>query len=191
MPFRVPAPVWAVPKALAVMVLGAVLVVTLGVGDARAAVEPAVSPVAAGSGRTQLSLSVVPGWRRDMLSRVNAVRAAAGVAPLRPCPALRRSAQGYATLMATDDHYGHVGPDGSQPWDRIQRQGYVWRAAAENIAAGQLTIAQVMSAWVASPAHYADLVNPVFRHVGFGHAGDVDSTYGSYWVQNFGRGHGC
>jgi uncharacterized protein YkwD len=93
--------------------------------------------------------------------------------------------------MATDDHYGHVGPDGSQPWERMRQQGYAWRAAAENIAAGQMTIDQVMSAWVASTPHYTDLVNPVFRHVGFGHAHNAGSTYGHYWVQNFARGRGC
>jgi uncharacterized protein YkwD len=143
------------------------------------------------SGAVQASEPSVLGWRQDMLVRVNAVRAAAGVPPVRACAALRRSAQSYAGLMASTDSFGHIGPDGSQPWDRMRSQGYTYRTAAENIAAGQGSVDQVMREWIASPAHYANLVNPLFRHVGFGHAGDASSTYRGYWVQDFARGGGC
>jgi uncharacterized protein YkwD len=139
----------------------------------------------------QSAVAVTPGWRKTMMARINAVRAEAGVAPLRPCPALRRSAQEYATLMSTRDHYGHVGPDGSQPQERMQVQGYVWSAIAENIAAGQRSIDEVMAAWEGSPGHYANLVNPAYRHVGLGHWTSGGSRYGHYWVQDFGRGSGC
>lgn len=125
------------------------------------------------------------------MTRINAVRAAAGVRPLNPCPALRRSAQEYAMLMSARDHYGHTGPDGSQPGERMLRQGYRWRAAAENIAAGQRSVDEVMADWVSSPGHYANLVNPALRHVGLGHASSLTSGYGDYWVQNFARGRGC
>jgi uncharacterized protein YkwD len=132
-----------------------------------------------------------PGWRGEMLAQINAVRAAAGVPPVKPCPALRRSAQQYATVMSTHDHFGHVGPEGSQPVERVMREGYRWRAFAENIAAGQRTVTGVMAAWVASPGHYANLVNPAYRHVGLGHASTDTGSYGDYWVQDFGRGRGC
>lgn len=94
-------------------------------------------------------------------------------------------------LMSARDHYGHTGPDGSQPGERMLREGYRWRAAAENIAAGQRSVEEVMAGWVSSPGHYANLVNPVLRHVGLGHASSPTSGYGDYWVQNFARGRGC
>lgn len=134
---------------------------------------------------------VAPGWRKEMMARINEVRTAAGVRRLKPCPALRRSAQEYAMLIATRNHLGHVGPDGSQPGERMLRQGYRWRATAENIAAGQRSIDEVMAGWVSSPGHYANLVNPALRHVGLGHASSRASGYGDYWVLNFGRGRGC
>ena len=130
------------------------------------------------------------GWRHEMLAAVNEVRAAAGVAPVRPCPALRRAAQAYAALMAADSFVAHEGPDGRAPGDRIRGEGYAWTALAENLAAGQRSIGEVMAAWVASPAHYANLVHPALRHVGFGHA-SANGGYGAYWVQEFGRGRGC
>ena len=92
--------------------------------------------------------------------------------------------------MSTRDHYGHVGPDGSQPGERMVREGYRWRAYAENIAAGQRSVAAVMADWIASAGHYANLVNPAYRHVGLGHASTGVSEYGDYWVQDFGRGTG-
>jgi uncharacterized protein YkwD len=141
--------------------------------------------------RQATTITLPRGWRRAMLARVNEVRARVGLPPLRSCSALRRSAQGYASTMATSNHFAHEGVDGSEPWDRMQRQGYRWRDAAENIAAGQQSVAEVMDDWIASPEHYANLVNPHVRDVGFGFADDTRSTYGSYWVQNFGRGHGC
>jgi uncharacterized protein YkwD len=134
---------------------------------------------------------LAPGWRHEMLARVNAVRASVGVPALHPCGALRRSAQEYAMVMASTSTFGHVGQDGSEPWTRMTRQGYTWRVAAENIAAGQATIEQVVQDWVLSPEHYANLINPSLRHVGFGYSSDPTSTYGSYWVQNFGSGRGC
>jgi uncharacterized protein YkwD len=48
-----------------------------------------------------------------------------------------------------------------------------------------------MDAWVHSPGHYENLVNPELRQVGFGYAYDPQSAYGAYWVQDFGSGRGC
>ncbi len=93
--------------------------------------------------------------------------------------------------MARRDFFGHLGPDGRDPWDRMRAEGYQWRGAGENIAAGQRGVSSVMSSWRRSPAHYAILVNPAFTHVGFGYARDGSSTYTRYWVQEFGFGGRC
>lgn len=130
-------------------------------------------------------------WRKDMLAQVNAIRQQAGVAPVVLCANLTSAAQDYATLMATKNHYGHVGLDGSQPWDRIAATGYKWSGAGENIAGGFDTTTAVMDGWRASPGHYANLVNPAYTHIGLGRALDASSTYHSYWVQDFGYGGDC
>ncbi len=171
------------------VVLAVVMAGLMGISPVRAV--PDVSATAASSGAARSAAALAPGWRREMLARINSVRAAAGVRPLKPCPALRRAAQQYATVMSARDHYDHVGPDGSQPAERILREGYRWRAVAENIAAGQRSVATVMGDWIASASHYANLVNPAYRHVGLGHASTATGVYGDYWVQDFGRGRGC
>ena len=53
------------------------------------------------------------------------------------------------------------------------------------MARGQLNVAQVMAAWMASPGHRANIVNPGFTHVGFGLAN------GHVWTQEFGASGSC
>lgn len=156
------------------------------------AAQPTRSLAAVAAAEPSAATVTLPrGWRRAMLVRVNELRARVGAPPLRPCASLRRTAEHYAIAMASADHFGHVGTDGSEPWDRMTREGYRWHDAAENIAAGQRSVDEVMDDWIASPEHYANLVNPNVRDVGFGFSDDPGTTYGSYWVQNFGRGRGC
>jgi uncharacterized protein YkwD len=130
-------------------------------------------------------------WRNDMLAQVNALRQQAGVGPVTLCANLTAAAQDYASIMATKNHYGHVGLDGSQPWDRMTASGYAWQGAGENIAGGFDTTSAVMAGWRASPHHYDNLVNPSYTHLGLGRASDPSSTYHSYWVQDFGYGGAC
>jgi uncharacterized protein YkwD len=126
-----------------------------------------------------------------MLAQVNTLRQQAGVGPVTLCANLTAAAQDYASVMATKNHYGHVGLDGSQPWDRMTASGYAWQGAGENIAGGFDTTTAVMAGWRASPHHYDNLVNPSYTHIGLGRASDPTSTYHSYWVQDFGYGGAC
>jgi len=135
--------------------------------------------------------SAIPTWQNRMLAAVNTLRRAAGVRPLRLCPSLSAAAQDYAVSMASTGHYGHVGVDGSQPWDRMSAHGYSWTGAAENIAGGFSRVPVVMQAWHASAGHYDNLVNPSLQHVGFGKATVAGSPLGTYWVQDFAAGGRC
>jgi uncharacterized protein YkwD len=148
-------------------------------------------PTAASTVQRSVVPQVTAGWRTRMLTRVNVVRALAGVPPVAMCPALMTSAQQYATVMAREDFFDHVGPDGSSPWDRIAATGYRWRQAAENIAAGQGTVYEVMQTWRASSGHLASLTDPAFTHVGFGYAESSTARYPTYWVQDLGAGGRC
>jgi uncharacterized protein YkwD len=130
-------------------------------------------------------------WRSDMLTQVNDLRQQAGVGPVTLCANLTAAAQDYASVMAAKNHYGHVGLDGSQPWDRMAASGYGWQGAGENIAGGFNTPSAVMAGWRASPHHYDNLVNPSYTHLGLGRASNPTSTYHSYWVQDFGFGGAC
>ena len=131
------------------------------------------------------------GWRNEMLSRINAARLDAGIAPLKACASLRRAAQNYAGVLAETNTVSHVGPDGTWPWDRMRAEGFRFHAAAENLATGQTSIEQVLGEWSASPAHLANLMDPRMTQAGFGFASDPHGSGRGYWVQDFGRGAGC
>jgi uncharacterized protein YkwD len=148
----------------------------------------AVAGLSSGTAATQ---TAAPGWQVRMLEKVNTVRAAAGVAPVRLCPRLQRSATAYAQEMAATNHFGHTDVNGTGLMARVNAHGYRSRTLGENLGAGQLSVVQVMRAWRASAPHNATLTYPGFHHVGFGYAPGGSAKYGTYWVQQFGSGGRC
>ncbi|HLX82026.1 MAG TPA: CAP domain-containing protein [Burkholderiales bacterium] len=130
-----------------------------------------------------------------LLDLVNQVRAAprycgskefSAARPVRWNEALAEASRQHSEEMAHDNYFSHAGSDGSQPSDRVERAGYRWRATGENIAAGQKSADDAMSAWIKSPAHCANLMNPAFTDMGAAFAVDPGSEMGVYWTQAFG-----
>ena len=140
---------------------------------------------------TAVQTSAVPvSWQEQMLSSLNMIRAENAVEPLKLCNTLNKSAQGYAEVMATQNFLAHEGQDGSTPRQRIQSAGY-YGGGGENIAAGQASIEEVMTGWKNSPGHFKNMINSEYMHVGFGMAINQETTYKTWWVQNFGFGGDC
>lgn len=127
--------------------------------------------------------------QQQVLDLTNQHRAAAGVAPLVMDARLTAAAQKFAELMVTEGFFGHTSPDGSNAGDRILAEGYVWRTWGENIAYGYTTPEAVMSAWMNSSGHRANILNFKFKDLGVGVYLKPSPNGGSgtlYWVQNFG-----
>lgn len=100
---------------------------------------------------------------------------------------LTTSARGHASDMAANDYFSHTSQDGRSVFDRITDAGYIWNAAGENIAAGQITAIEVVTAWMNSPGHRDNILSSTFCDIGVGYAFETSSSYYHYWVQNFGR----
>jgi uncharacterized protein YkwD len=156
-----------------------------------------VSLLAAGLSLNSISTSVAVSWQDQMLQSLNSMRAQKSLKPLEMCKPLTRAAQKYARTMAQQDFLSHTGKDGSDFGERIQSAGYDWTnsksgsSVAENIAAGQNSVAEVMKGWRNSKGHYKNMIGQNFTHVGFGMSINAQSTYKKYWVQNFGSGASC
>jgi uncharacterized protein YkwD len=144
-----------------------------------------------------LARASIPTTRRKsvklMLRLVNVARAVPqkcgkklmpAVPPVRRNKRLNRAAKKYARKMARKDWFDHDAPNGTGPGERISAEGYAWSAWGENIAAGYGDVSRVVVGWLASPGHCRTLMGR-YRHLGFGHAYDKDSSYGHYWVQDF------
>jgi uncharacterized protein YkwD len=99
---------------------------------------------------------------------INAARAAHGLPALRPSPALARAAALKERLMLACHQFAHT-PCG-RPWDGVFTQaGYRGHTRGENIAWASQSIAsprQVMSLWLHSPGHRANILRPGFVEQG-------------------------
>ena len=121
-----------------------------------------------------------------MVTLTNAERAKAGCGPLTVNGTLTAVAQAHSADMAAHNYFDHNSQDGRSPFDRMTAAGYRYSTAAENIAAGQRTPQAVMTGWMNSPGHRANILNCALKEIGVGYATGSSSTYGVYWTQDFG-----
>lgn len=108
------------------------------------------------------------------------------------CPALRTdeqlrtAARRHSQDMATNDYFSHDSQDGRSFVDRIAAAGYPRnQAGGENIAMGYRTPADVMTGWMNSEGHRANILNCSFKAIGVGLGRTSGGTL--YWTQDFGR----
>lgn len=95
------------------------------------------------------------------------------------------AARRHSKDMARHNFFDHYNLAGLSPWDRIEKAGYGrWRAAAENIAAGQRTPREVVTAWLKSPGHCSGIMSKSVRQIGVGFA-TGPGKYHRYWTQDF------
>lgn len=128
-----------------------------------------------------------------VLSAVNSARAKAGCEPLRLNARLTAAAKAHAKAMAEQNFFGHAGKDGSKFSSRIKRQGYSYRTAAENIAAGYRSAGQVVSGWLKSAGHRRNMLNCRMTETGIAVVYQPDdrpirgnpAPLRYYWVQVF------
>ena len=132
-------------------------------------------------------------FKNEFLSRINSTRTRGcncGDTYFPPAPPLTwndklfDAATAHAKDMAKRTYFSHTSKDGRSMEDRIVFAGYKFKgfktfAIGENIAQGQLSIAEVMDGWFKSEGHCKNLMNPDFKEVGV-------AEYNTYWVQDFG-----
>jgi subtilisin family serine protease len=119
-----------------------------------------------------------------VLRIVNAERATAGCAALTANPILTSVAGAHSADMAAKGYFSHTGKDGRSPFDRMRQAGYAGRSMGENIAAGQTTPQAVMTAWMRSPGHRANILRCSFKEIGIGYVKGGPMRH--YWTQTFG-----
>jgi len=85
--------------------------------------------------------------------------------------------------MVAKNYFSHTSLDGRSPFDRISATGYQWWSVGENISANPASVNAVIDAWMASPGHCANIMNPNFRDAGLACvAGGSSNTYRLYWT---------
>lgn len=115
-----------------------------------------------------------------VLAEVNAARAQNGLSALTLDANMNRAAAVRAAELAQS--FSHTRPNGSRGLTALNEAGVSYRTAGENIASGQQTAQAVVSAWMNSSGHRANILSSLFGRMGVGQA-----TIGrrTYWVQLF------
>jgi uncharacterized protein YkwD len=133
--------------------------------------------------------------RSATLCLLNRQRTRHGLRRLHAQPSLSHAATLYARLMVTKHFFDHVSPSGSTMTSRIGRTAYLHHTRAwslgENLAWGAdsaSTPLQIVNAWMHSPGHRRNILDPSFTEIGIGIAlGSPNGGSGATYVNEFGR----
>lgn len=129
-----------------------------------------------------------PSYEAEVIALVNAHRANLGLSQLKLDSALTASAEWKSMNMAGLDYFDHPDdPIGRDVGQRLADCGYVGNFGwGENIAYGYLSPDQVMTGWLNSAGHKANIEDPSYNYIGVGVAANAQGVY--YWTQDFGTG---
>lgn len=116
------------------------------------------------------------------LNDLNAYRVSKGLIPLRYNEKLNRASEVHAADLAKAGIISHTGTDGSGHGDRVQRQGYYFTIAGENVASGQKSWEAVFEAWQKSPGHNENLLRDDVTEFGLALVYEPTTTYSTYWA---------
>jgi uncharacterized protein YkwD len=113
-----------------------------------------------------------------IVEAMNRERAAEGLAPLHLNRELCDAANDRVHDMFAQHYFAHVAPDGTSPFVSIDRHGYTYRHAGENLAVGYQGAEAVVDGWMHSPGHRANVLGSDYVDVGVAIA--VDSPARPY-----------
>ncbi|MBP7859886.1 hypothetical protein KA001_02950 [Patescibacteria group bacterium] len=103
----------------------------------------------------------------SLLEETNKTRIDNNLKPVTYSPILEKAAEAKAKNMFLLNYWAHVSPSGKTPWQFIKEAGYKYTFAGENLAKDFDTSASVVSAWMDSPTHRENLLNPNYTEIGF------------------------
>lgn len=102
----------------------------------------------------------------QIIEGTNNERAKQGLVSLTYNQQLSEAASGKAQDMFNEQYWAHTSPSGKEPWDFIKNAGYSYRVAGENLARDFDSTAPMISAWMNSPTHRANILNSRYRDIG-------------------------
>ncbi len=119
-------------------------------------------------------------YEREVVRLLNEERIKRGLAALKINTRLSYVARLKAKDMRDKNYFSHTSPTYGTPFQMMKDFGIFYRSAGENIAMGQRTPSEVMTAWMNSPGHRANILNSNYTEVGVGYVSD-----GNVWTQEF------
>ena len=122
----------------------------------------------------------VSSYANAVLNLVNKYRKQNGLASVKLDSALSGAASTRAKEIVSS--FSHTRPNGSSCFTVLSENGISYNGAGENIAYGQSSPDEVMTAWMNSAGHRANILNASFTKLG---VGVYESGGTLYWAQIF------
>jgi uncharacterized YkwD family protein len=114
----------------------------------------------------------------QVFNLVNQERAKAGLQALSIDNALSAMALDKAKDMYYSNYFDHNSPKYGSPFNMMTSYGIRYSYAGENIAKGQRSPQEVMTAWMNSAGHRANILNSHYTKIGLAY-------FNGEWVQEF------
>ncbi|WP_313342091.1 CAP domain-containing protein [Sedimentibacter sp.] len=122
-------------------------------------------------------------YEQKVVELVNVERQKAGLPALKLDSAISNVARTKSKDMAVNNYFAHQSPTYGSAGDMLTKFGIKWSAWGENIASGQRTPEAVVTAWMNSPGHRANILSSNFGRIGVGYVTNSNGT--PYWTQVF------
>ena len=103
----------------------------------------------------------------NLINLINQERNTRGIGSLKINADLNQAAGLKSKDMINRDYFDHYAY-GLSPWDFISMSGYNYLYAGENLAMDFNTSEGIVKAWMNSPAHRDNILNPDFTDTGLG-----------------------
>ena len=115
----------------------------------------------------------------------NDQRSTNNASPLAENALLKAAAEAKAKDMATRGYFAHNTPEGYLPWYWLDKVGYQYGHAGENLAVNFTDSKDVVDAWMKSPTHRENIVKPIYTETGIGLASGVYEGRPAIFVAQF------
>jgi hypothetical protein len=107
--------------------------------------------------------SILP---EQVVTGTNNERTKQELTPLATNQILTEAAAAKANHMFANNYWAHIAPDGTTPWVFIKNAGYTYSVAGENLARDFGDTDSMVKAWMDSPTHKENIMNPKYTEIG-------------------------
>ena len=123
---------------------------------------------------------------QNVVTLVNQSREENNLKPLLINPELSKIARDKAQDMVRNHYFAHTSPAGITPWHWFIENNYSYKYAGENLAVNYDSAEEEHEAWMKSPTHKKNILNPNFTEIGIATAnGIIEGKKSQITVQVF------
>ncbi|MDO8507796.1 MAG: CAP domain-containing protein [bacterium] len=126
--------------------------------------------------------------KKDIFTHINEQRKKQSENTFTESPLLDRAAQEKLQDMFAKNYWDHTSPTGEKAWVFIDKTGYSYTVAGENLARGFVSADGMVGAWMDSPTHKKNILDKDFSETGIAVGnGVINGKSATVAVQLFGK----